>query len=231
MPEQFLCVDLGQRSFDEVLSIQRRVVASRQAGNLPDVLLFVEHPPTYTLGRGGCRDHLLVDEAELERLGACWVETDRGGDITFHGPGQLVGYPVVDLRLWKRDVHAYLRALEQVLIESLEQFEIKAVRDPGLTGVWHSKGKLAAIGVRVARWVTSHGFALNIHTDLRYFTHIVPCGIFGRKVSSMEDVLRQSVAVNLVKDSVSLAFSRVFERDVVMARQADFEQILSCESI
>jgi len=159
----------------------------------------------------------------LKRIGAVAIETDRGGDITFHGPGQLVGYPILDLKSWRRDVHAYLRAIEQVLIDALGELGICSHHEPGLTGVWHSSGKLAAIGVRVSRWVTSHGFALNVATDLDYYQHIVPCGIFGRAVSSMENVLKTPVALDPVKGAVARSFARVFERDLHEARESDFE--------
>lgn len=215
-------VDLGRRGYEEALALQRRLVARRQAGRVPDVLVFVEHPPTYTLGRTQ-REHLLVDAATVHELGASVIEADRGGDITFHGPGQLVGYPIIDLKSWKPDVHEYLRALEALLIDAVREFGIRATREEGLTGVWHPRGKLAAIGVRVSRWVTSHGFALNVSTDLEYFKHIVPCGIFGRAVSSMENILEAPVARGPVKDAVSRAFARVFDRDVRETREADLE--------
>ena len=223
-------VDLGRRGFEEALALQRRLVVARQEGRVPDVLVFVEHPPTYTLGRSARAEHLLVDAAttdELElELGASVIETDRGGDITFHGPGQLVGYPIIDLKSWKPDVHEYLRALEALLIDAVREFGIQATREDGLTGVWHPRGKLAAIGVRVSRWVTSHGFALNVATDLEYFKHIVPCGIFGRTVSSMENVLETPVALGPVRDAVSRAFARIFDRDVHEAKEADLEVVV-----
>lgn len=221
-------VDLGRRGYEEALALQRRLVVARQEGCVPDVLVFVEHPPTYTLGRSARREHLLVDAASSDklRLEASVIETDRGGDVTFHGPGQLVGYPIIDLKSWKPDVHEYLRALEALLIDAVREFGIQATREEGLTGVWHPRGKLAAIGVRVSRWVTSHGFALNVATDLEYFKHIVPCGIFGRTVSSMENVLEAPVALEPVKDAVSRAFARIFDRDVHEAREADLEVVV-----
>lgn len=216
-------VELGRRDFDEALALQRRLVAARQADLIPDVLLFVEHPPTYTLGRSARPEHLLADAPTLERIGAVAIETDRGGDITFHGPGQLVGYPIVDLKSWKHDVHEYLRAIETVLIDAVGELGIRAHRERGLTGVWHPTGKLAAIGVRVSRWVTSHGFALNVATNLDYYQHIVPCGIFGRAVTSMEHVLRAPVAREPVKVAVSRSFARVFDRNVHEVREPDLE--------
>ncbi|HEY7817581.1 MAG TPA: lipoyl(octanoyl) transferase LipB, partial [Vicinamibacteria bacterium] len=187
----------------------------------PDVLLFVEHPPTYTLGRSGTKDHLLVGEEGLSSLGVEFFETDRGGDITFHGPGQVVGYPIVDLRRWATDVHAYLRALEEVLILALGTFGIEAGREAGYTGVWHSRGKLAAIGVRVSRWVTSHGFALNVSTDLDYFRRIVPCGIVGRSVSSMAGVLDLPISRDPVRDELAARFGSVFHRAMTRVAETD----------
>jgi lipoate-protein ligase B len=212
MYEPCWLVDLGRRSFAETWTLQRRLVEERRRGSVPDLLLFVEHPPTYTMGRSGKREHLLVDEENLASLGAPFVLTDRGGAVTFHGPGQIVGYPILDLGRWRKDVHLYLRALEETLILALRSYRISASREPGLTGVWHPRGKLASIGVRVSRWVTSHGFALNVSTDLEYFKRIVPCGIVGRGVSSMEDVLRAPVAIGCVREQIALTFGSVFSR-------------------
>ena len=144
---------------------------------MPDQLVLVEHPHVITLGRNGHLENLLAGESVLDRAGIAFYPTDRGGDITYHGPGQLVGYPILDLREWKRDVGAYVRAIEQVLIDTLADFGIAAGRIPKLTGVWVDGRKIAAIGVHLSRWVTSHGFALNVHTDLSYFQYIVPCGL------------------------------------------------------
>lgn len=223
MSETCWRVDLGRRDFLETWDLQRRLVEMRQNDVVPDVLLFVEHPPTYTLGRSGKREHLLVDPERLAALEADFVETDRGGDITFHGPGQVVGYPILDLRRWSADVHAYLRALEDVLILALGRFGIEAGRERGYTGVWHPGGKLAAIGVRVSRWVTSHGFALNVNPDLDYFSRIVPCGIVGRAVSSMESVLESPISPESVRDEISLAFGSVFARTMRTVAEADLE--------
>lgn len=223
MLETCLRVDLGLRAFEDVLALQRGLVAERQEGRLPDLLLFVEHPKIYTIGRSGKREHLLETEERLQELGASLIETDRGGDITFHGPGQIVGYPILDLARWGKDVHAYLRALEEVLIRSLAELGIEAHREEGLTGVWHPQGKLAAIGVRVSRWVTSHGFALNVSSQRDDFKHIIPCGIVGRGVSAVEEVLGVPVALRDVRDSISRAFGRVFSRRLVTCDEAELE--------
>jgi lipoyl(octanoyl) transferase len=223
MSEACLRVDLGRRDYLETWELQRRVVELRKKGAVPDVLLFVEHPPTYTLGRSGKREHLLVDRQTLSTLDAGFVETDRGGDITFHGPGQVVGYPILDLRRWATDVHAYLRALEEVLILALGRFGIEAGREAGFTGVWHPGGKLAAIGVHVSRWVTSHGFALNVNTDLDYFSRIVPCGLVGRRVSSMARALDAPVSPEHVRDELSSSFGSVFARTMTPVREVELE--------
>jgi lipoate-protein ligase B len=193
----------------------------RQRNEIPDVLLFVEHPPTYTLGRAGKREHLLIGEDALFALDADFIETDRGGDITFHGPGQVVGYPIVDLRRWMPDVHAYLRSLEEVLIVALGEFGIAAGREVGYTGVWHGAEKVAAIGVRVSRWVTSHGFALNVTTDLDFFRRIVPCGIVGRGVASMASILKAPISPKRVREELSVSFGSVFARTMEPVAEAE----------
>lgn len=223
MSETCWRVDLGRRDYLETWALQRRLVELRQEDSVPDVLLFVEHPPTYTLGRSGKREHLLVDPEKPAGLEADFVETDRGGDITFHGPGQVVGYPILDLRRWAADVHAYLRALEEVLILAVGRFGIEAGREAGYTGVWHPEGKLAAIGVRVSRWVTSHGFALNVDTDLDYFSRIVPCGIVGRSVISMASVLEAPVSQERVREELSSCFGSVFARTMKPVAESAFE--------
>ncbi len=179
--------DLGRLDYGRALELQRALVEKRKQGLIPDQLLIVEHPHVITLGRNGKPAHLLASEAILSRAGISFFPTDRGGDITYHGPGQLVGYPILDLREWKRDVVAYVRAIEQVLIDTLEDFGIAAGREQGMTGVWVAGRKVAAIGVHISRWITSHGFALNVTTDLQYFQYIVPCGL-AKPVTSMAEL-------------------------------------------
>jgi len=169
--------DLGLLSYDQALAIQKDLVDQRKQGLLPDQLLIVEHPHVITMGRNSHAENLLASEEILRRAGIALHATDRGGDITYHGPGQIVGYPILDLREWKRDVVAYVRAIEQVLIDALAEFRIEAGRLEGCTGVWVDGKKVAAIGIHISRWVTSHGFALNHTTDLSYFQYIVPCGL------------------------------------------------------
>ncbi|HUF88368.1 MAG TPA: lipoyl(octanoyl) transferase LipB [Gemmatimonadota bacterium] len=201
---------LGRIGYLEAWMLQRRLVAGRLAGEIPDTLLLLEHPPVITLGRAGSADHLLGTEAELAERGVELVASDRGGDITFHGPGQVVGYAIVDLEARGRDLHRYLRDLESVLLGALEEFGIPAGRAEGLTGAWVGDAKVAAIGIRVARWIAHHGFALNVRTDLSYFDLIVPCGISGRGVTSMEALLGGPVDREAVEDALARAFRAVF---------------------
>lgn len=170
-------LDLGRAGYAEALALQQRTVDERKRGLIPDRMLLVEHPHVVTLGRNAREANVLAGPEVLKRAGIEVHATDRGGDVTYHGPGQIVGYPVIDLREWKRDVVAYVRALEQMLIDALAVFGVVCGRDPGATGVWTHGAKIAAIGVHISRWVTSHGFALNVSTDLSYFQYIVPCGL------------------------------------------------------
>ena len=179
--------DLGLVPYAEAFVIQQDYVARRKRGEIADQLLFVEHPHVITMGRNGHAENLLASPEALERAGIEFHSTDRGGDVTYHGPGQIVGYPVFDLREWKRDVVAYVRAIEQVLIDSLAEFGVSARREAGATGVWANEAKAAAIGVHISRWVTSHGFALNVDTDLSYFKYIVPCGLT-KPVTSLREL-------------------------------------------
>jgi lipoyl(octanoyl) transferase len=209
--------DLGNIEYGAAWDIQRQMVSGRKQGLIEDRLLFAEHPHVITMGRGAKERHLLASRPQLERAGVALWETNRGGDITYHGPGQLVGYPIFDLKDWKRDVVAYLRALEQVLIDAAGEFGIPAERLPGCTGVWVRGAKLAALGVHVSRWVTSHGFALNVTTDLRRFEYIVPCGLT-KPVTSMECLLGEAPPREAVLDAVTRHFGRVFDRQMTPLR-------------
>ncbi len=178
---------LGLVAYADALSLQRALVEERRAGAIPDLLLLVEHPPVLTLGvRGdGGRSHILATPETLDERGIGVFETGRGGDVTYHGPGQIVGYPILDLKPDRCDVHRYVRDLEEVIIRTARDYGIETGRIQGLTGVWAGNAKLAAIGVRISRWITSHGFALNLTTDLNDFDLIVPCGIADRAVTSL----------------------------------------------
>jgi lipoyl(octanoyl) transferase len=203
---------LGLMAYVDALRLQRDLVEERRAGRIGDLLLLVEHPHVLTLGvRGdGGRSHILASAAALSSRSVDVRETGRGGDITYHGPGQLVGYPIIDLKPDRCDVHRYVRDLEEVLIRVAADYQIEAGRVPGLTGVWVGNGKLAAIGVRIARWITSHGFALNVTTDLEYFNLIVPCGIADRGVTSLAALLGRPVERGDVEDCVVRHFGDVF---------------------
>src|SRR5437764_8925612 len=200
---------LGRIDYASALQLQQQLAADRKQGLVCDQLLLLEHPHVITLGRNGHMENLLASEEMLGRAGVAFYPTDRGGDVTYPGPGQLVGYPILDLREWKRDVGAYVRALEQSIIDSLADFGIAAGRIPKLTGVWVDEAKIAAIGVHLSRWVTSHGFALNVNTDLSYFQYIVPCGLT-RPVTSMA-ALGVRAGLEEVSERFAAHFGQIFD--------------------
>jgi lipoyl(octanoyl) transferase len=204
--------ELGRTDYGTALELQRQLIAERQQGLIPDQLLLLEHPHVITLGRNGKAANLLASDEVLSRAGIAFYPTDRGGDVTYHGPGQLVGYPIMDLREWQRDVGAYVRAVEQTIIDTLADYGISAGRIPKLTGVWVDDRKIAAIGVHISRWVTSHGFALNVSTDLSYFQYIVPCGLT-KPVTSMA-ALGVRAGLREVGQTLAAHFGRVFDCEV-----------------
>jgi lipoyl(octanoyl) transferase len=210
---------LGVMPYADALALQRQLVEERRAEAVPDLLLLVEHPPVLTLGvRGdGGRSHILATPEALAASGIEVFETGRGGDITYHGPGQIVGYPIIDLKPDRCDVHRYVRDLEEVLIRVAADYGISANRIEGLTGVWVGEDKLAAIGVRISRWITSHGFALNHATNLSHFGLIVPCGIADRGVTSLAE-LGCSASRREVEDSIAHHFGEVFGRSKSVSR-------------
>jgi lipoyl(octanoyl) transferase len=202
---------LGLIAYAEALALQNELVARRRAGELPDTLLLLEHPHVITLGSGSHEENVLVSAAERAERGIELFETGRGGDVTYHGPGQLVGYPILDLKPDRQDLHRYLRDLEEMLIGVLGEFGLQGTRKEGLTGVWVDDRKLAAIGVRVSSgWITSHGFALNVSTDLSFFGAIVPCGIRDHGVGSIAEEASRGVAMREVEDAVVRQMVRVF---------------------
>ena len=203
---------LGRISYSRGLELQQRLVAERQAGSIPDQLLLLEHDPVFTLGRNARAENVLFPAEALRDVGFEVYDTGRGGDVTYHGPGQVVGYPILELPLDRRDVHRYVRDLEEVMIRACADYGVEAGRVEGLTGAWVGRDKIGAIGVRIARWVTSHGFAFNVATDLSAFDLIVPCGIRGRGVTSLERLLGQAVAIDEVMDRLAAHFAAVFER-------------------
>ena len=205
---------LGSVGYQAALDLQKQLVEQRKQGRIPDQLLLLEHPPVITLGarNHNARANVLETAESLAQKGVELFETGRGGDVTYHGPGQLVGYPIIELPADRHDVHRYVRDLEEVLIQAVSDFGLAAARIPGLTGIWVGDNKLAAIGVRISRWVTSHGFALNVSTDLSNFGLIVPCGITDKGVTSMERVLGRPVPMAEVITAVALRFEQRFTR-------------------
>ena len=206
--------------YADALKVQQRLVEQRKLSQGTDTLLFVEHPHVVTLGRNGKMEHLLASEEILARTGIDYHETDRGGDVTYHGPGQIVGYPILDLREWKRDVHAYFSGVEQALMDALACFGITAGRIPqhGYEGVWVHGSKIAAIGIHISRWITSHGFALNLETDLSYFQYIVPCGLT-KPVCSLRS-LGCAASREEVMQAIATSFANVFDYELAMAQPA-----------
>lgn len=207
---------LGTVGYAEAQELQSRLVEARRRDETPDTLLLLEHPPVITLGSGSDPSHVLFDADARARRGIELYETGRGGDVTYHGPGQLVGYPVLRLPDDRHDLHRYLRDLEEVLIRALRRFGIEGRREAGLTGVWTDGGKIAALGIRVSSgWVTSHGFALNVDADVSGFDAIVPCGIPDRAVTSVAREAHGEPSMESVRDAVESAFREVFDFDPV----------------
>jgi lipoate-protein ligase B len=208
-------VDLGTMEYEATWDLQKKVALKVWQKQIPDVLLLVEHPPVYTLGRGarGSWQNLIWDQDKRNQEGITVVEVDRGGDITYHGPGQIVGYPIFDLNRYGRDLHRYLRNLEEALIRALQEFDISAGRMPPNTGVWVGNEKVAAIGVKASKWITQHGFSLNIAPNLEHFQGIVPCGIQDKGVTSVQRILNRPIALDEVKPAVVRGLSQVFAVD------------------
>jgi lipoyl(octanoyl) transferase len=205
---------LGRVGYEEALALQRELVEQRRAGNVPDLLLLLEHPPVITLGVRTeiARANVVATGERLAALGIAVHETGRGGDVTYHGPGQIIGYPILDLRPDRCDVHKYVRDLEDVMIRTCADYGVSAGRIPGLTGAWVGAEKIGAIGIRISRWITSHGFAFNVGTELDHFRLIVPCGISDRGVTSLEKVTGRSIPMREVEDAIVRRFADVFER-------------------
>jgi lipoate-protein ligase B len=236
-----ITIDLGLIGYAEAYALQKRIVAACKADAIEDVLLLCEHPHVITQGRNGKREHLLAGENVLRQKGVEFYETSRGGDITYHGPGQIVGYPILNLAAIRRDVVWYVRMLEEVMIRTSDHFGVAATREAGKTGVWvaaernspqraqsgaETVEKLGAIGVHISRWVTSHGFAYNISTDLRFFDLIVPCGIAGRKATSLEKILGRSVDSREVASRLKQHFGEVFSLNMRAASFGSLHELL-----
>ena len=210
-----LLSDIGTTDYAYAWELQKAIHQARVSRKIPDAVILTEHFNTYTIGKSGGDDHLLASDQELREKNVEVYKIDRGGDITYHGPGQIVCYPIIDLEDYYRDVHRYLRDLEEVVIRVLGQYGIVAHREPEYTGVWVGSEKICAIGVKVSRWVTMHGFAFNINTDLSYFGRIIPCGIFHKGVTSLSQLLGRAVDMQEVKIVVTLKFAEVFQTEIV----------------
>jgi lipoyl(octanoyl) transferase len=223
-------VNAGLLPYAPACALQHQLVEARKAGAIPDLLLFCEHPHTITLGRNGKKEHLRASNHLLSQMNVTFHETNRGGDITYHGPGQIVGYPVLDLTAHRRDVRWYVQQLEETMIRATADFKVTAARVEGRHGIWVGQSpieeKLAALGVHLSRWVTSHGFAYNVATDLRYFDLIVPCGIAGKRATSLERVLDRAVRTDEVRPRLAAHFGELFERDMLRVSRAELEEKL-----
>jgi len=218
---------LGLVDYAKGLCVQRDRAAARKADLIPDTLLLLEHPHVYTLGRNAKKDNILLSAEQLTTRGVQVFEIDRGGDVTYHGPGQLVGYPILDLAQHRRDIAWYMRTLEEVLIAVARDYGIEAKRLAGAPGVWVGNDKLAAMGVHISRWVTSHGFAFNVNTDLRYFGWIVPCGLRDKGVTSLQKLLGRQVDMDEVAERAVHHFGEVFDLEMVKeveSRQSNVER-------
>jgi len=212
--------DYQEKLFQGIIDIKIDNRKNDTTNKTPNYFVFVEHPHVYTLGKSGDLSNLLLNEAQLEQKGATFYKINRGGDITYHGPGQIVGYPILDLDNFFTDIHKYLRFLEEVIIKTLEEYGINSERSEGETGVWLDVGtpfarKICALGVRTSRWVTMHGFALNVTTNLGYFDNIIPCGIKGKAVTSLEAELNKKIPLEEVKERILKHFKSLFEAEFV----------------
>jgi lipoyl(octanoyl) transferase len=246
--KELLVIDLRMVEYGAAWELQRRVAAARKAGAVPDVLLLCEHPHVITLGRSGRISNLRAPEPMLRQMGVSFFETNRGGDITYHGPGQLVGYPILNLSEIRRDVAWYVRSLEEAMMRATAEFGVVSRRVPGCTGVWvdvprgaaaedeandikkatdaRDEEKLAAIGVHLSRWVTTHGFAYNVSTDLRYFDLIVPCGIAGKRATSLEKLLGRFVGINQAALRIVAHFGEIFGLSPHQGEREALEELL-----
>ena len=203
-------IDLGKADYQETWDLQKETHLKKQAGAKEDILYTVEHNHVYTLGKTGSRDHILISDGEMKDKGISYYEIDRGGDITYHGPGQLVAYPVIDLNNYYKDTHRYLRDLEETVILTLKDIDIEGHREEEFTGVWVGNEKICAIGIKVSRWITMHGIAFNLNTDLSYFDKIIPCGIFHKGVTSIEKITGKKADFEEIKKLYVKNFFEVF---------------------
>lgn len=221
-------LDLGKADYKEVWDLQKRIHSYKQHNNFDDVIITVEHEPVYTLGKTGNRDHILIDDEEMKLRGISYYEIDRGGDITYHGPGQLVVYPIFDLNNHYKDTHRFLRDLEEVVIQTLKEYKIDSHRIEEYTGVWVGEEKICAIGIKVSRWITMHGLALNVNNDLTYFDKIIPCGIFEKGVTSMKVVSGSEINLDELISNMLEEFTKQFNlENIQKAELSEVEMLLN----
>lgn len=211
--------NLGLIDYKEAWSLQKIIFTQRTKDEIRDTFFLLEHPHTYTLGKVADKENLISSENQLKELGVSVYEIDRGGDITYHGPGQIVGYPIIKLSEWKEDTHEYLRALEEIIMKVCEEYGLKTNRNPKYTGVWIDERKIAAIGIKVSRWTTMHGFAFNVNTDLNYFGGIIPCGIRDKEVTSLKKELGKEVPIDEVKQKLLKHFTEYFNYTEVCKKE------------
>ena len=220
--EKVYHLELGLTDYKEVWDFQKEILDFKKKNKFPDVILTTEHNNVYTLGKAGDRDHLLLNEAGLREKNISYYEIDRGGDLTYHGPGQIVCYPIFDLHNYSLDTHKYLRDLEEVVIRTLKEYGIESSRDEQYTGVWVGNEKICAIGIKISRWITMHGLAFNVNTDLDYFGNIIPCGIFHKGVTSMKKILGRKSDLNEVTEKLLQNFIQVFNLSGVTPIDFDY---------
>jgi lipoyl(octanoyl) transferase len=213
--------DLSLIDYKEAWDLQQEIHTKRVSGEVEDYLLLLEHPNTYTLGKTAHKENLIGSEKYLKENNISVYDIDRGGDITYHGPGQIVGYPIIDLNSWQKDTHKYLRALEEVIIKTCSEYGLNCERNQKHTGVWIGERKIAAIGIKVSRWITMHGFAFNVNTNLNLFNGIIPCGIQDKSVTSLSKELMMEISIQEVKDKLLKNFSDVFDYKKVIAMQRE----------
>jgi len=212
--KELIVVNIGRTKYADAWELQKQIFSARLKQRISDVLLFTEHDHVYTLGKAADNNHLLAKDEELLNKGVDVFWIDRGGDITYHGPGQIVGYPIIDLNDHYHDIHRYLRDIEEAIIRALQEYNITAGREPEYTGVWVKNEKIAAIGVKVSKWITMHGFALNVNTDLSFFDRIIPCGIFHKGVTSLQQILGREIALEEVQQHLIYHFQQLFQWEI-----------------
>lgn len=219
---KLLYSNLGIIDYQKAWNLQHKIFNNRLSNEIEDTLLLLEHPNTYTLGKSSNKANLLFSDLELQQKNIVVYNIDRGGDITYHGPGQIVGYPIINLSLWQKDIHKYLRTLEEVIIQTLLEFGVNGERNKEHTGVWVGNNKICAIGIKVTRWITMHGFALNINTNMDFFNGIIPCGIKNKGVTSLKNELNKQIEIDLVKKSLLQKFYEIFDYNELEIQNGNF---------